>query len=313
MPAVRDLRSSYEKVGGLYHFGRMVDKIRLQLAGKLPADYRKMYGDQGDATAFDGRCCRFLGIMHTALAGQVEQGLNDAALFAWAWENGIRPEAWEIEAWNAFLSKRGWRDAVSGPLRDDAVKQGFDPARAATFFDLNELDEERPLRFAPEPPLARGPFPGFHPTLLPLRSPYETVGGLVHFGRMLDKIRLHAQGKLPSDWVAAQGAGPGGYDALTCRFLRVDYDALAVEARRGAPDEAVLEWVLARGRKPSEEKLLVWNAFLSKRNWRDEQTSRLHYRLQREGLPATAVRTMFDFLDLDEGRPPRFQNDAESA
>jgi hypothetical protein len=30
----------------------------------------------------------------------------------------------------------------------------------------------------------------------PLRSPPEKVGGLVHFGRMLDKIRLHARGEL---------------------------------------------------------------------------------------------------------------------
>jgi len=32
-----------------------------------------------------------------------------------------------------------------------------------------------------------------------LRSPSAKVGGLVYFGSMLDKIRLHAAGKLPSD------------------------------------------------------------------------------------------------------------------
>ena len=36
-----------------------------------------------------------------------------------------------------------------------------------------------------------------------LRSPYDTVGGIVQFGRMLDKIRLHAAGKLPAAWVEA--------------------------------------------------------------------------------------------------------------
>jgi len=30
-----------------------------------------------------------------------------------------------------------------------------------------------------------------------LRSPYVKVGRLVYFGRMLDKIRLHAAGRLP--------------------------------------------------------------------------------------------------------------------
>ncbi len=35
-----------------------------------------------------------------------------------------------------------------------------------------------------------------------LRSPYAKVGRLVFFGRMLDKIRLRAAGKLPVEYVA---------------------------------------------------------------------------------------------------------------
>jgi hypothetical protein len=31
------------------------------------------------------------------------------------------------------------------------------------------------------------------------RSPHEKVGGIVHFGRMLDKIRLKAAGELHPD------------------------------------------------------------------------------------------------------------------
>ena len=34
----------------------------------------------------------------------------------------------------------------------------------------------------------------------PFRSPCERVGGLVHFGRMLDKIRLHLRGDLPAEY-----------------------------------------------------------------------------------------------------------------
>ena len=29
------------------------------------------------------------------------------------------------------------------------------------------------------------------------RSPYDMVGGVIYFARMLDKIRLHASGLLP--------------------------------------------------------------------------------------------------------------------
>ncbi len=40
MPPVPGLRSCYARVGRLVYFGRMLDKIRLHAAGRLPADYR---------------------------------------------------------------------------------------------------------------------------------------------------------------------------------------------------------------------------------------------------------------------------------
>ena len=40
---------------------------------------------------------------------------------------------------------------------------------------------------------------------------------------------------------------------------------------------------------------------------RDAYTPRLHFRLQEAGMPAGSALTMFDFIDLDEGRPPRFR------
>ena len=38
-----------------------------------------------------------------------------------------------------------------------------------------------------------------------LRSAYETIGSVVYFGRMLDKIRLHAVGALPFEYQALLG------------------------------------------------------------------------------------------------------------
>ena len=43
------------------------------------------------------------------------------------------------------------------------------------------------------------------PAIPGLRSPYAKIGRLVYFGRMLDKIRLHAAGQLPPDYVANLG------------------------------------------------------------------------------------------------------------
>lgn len=143
-----------------------------------------------------------------------------------------------------------------------------------------------------------------HPTIIHgLRSPYEKTGGIVYFGRMLDKIRLHAKGMLPPDWVEAKGAShPTTFDARCCRFLGIDYDSLERETLKGNSDEDLLTWAFTHGRRPSDEEIEVWNAFMTKRGWRDAGTARLNERLAEIGLTPGTVATMFEFIDLDEGR-----------
>lgn len=143
-----------------------------------------------------------------------------------------------------------------------------------------------------------------YPTIIPgLRSPFDQVGGLVYFGRMLDKIRLYAAGKLPEGWQPARGtAMTGSFDARCCRFLHIDYVDLEAETLKGRTDQEMLEWAFANGRKPTEEEIEVWNAFMTKRGWRDAGTQRLNERLAEIGLPPGTVQTMFEFIDLDEGR-----------
>lgn len=144
-----------------------------------------------------------------------------------------------------------------------------------------------------------------YPTRIPgLRSPSEQVNGLVYFGRMLDKIRLHASGKLPEGWQAARGTKmTGSFDARCCRFLKIDYAALEAETLNGdKSDEELLEWAFQHGRRPGAEEIEIWNAFMTKRGWRDAATQRLNERLAEIGLPPGTVQTMFEFIDLDEGR-----------
>jgi gluconokinase len=144
-----------------------------------------------------------------------------------------------------------------------------------------------------------------NPTVIPgLRSPYDPTGGIVYFGRMLDKIRLHAQGLLPEEWTKVLGfAYSTSFDARCCRFLAIDYDALREQVLMGGTDDEILEWAFTHGRRPSEEEIEIWNAFMTKRGWRDAGTAVVHKRLAEIGLPPDAVSTMFDFIDLDEGRP----------
>jgi gluconokinase len=145
-----------------------------------------------------------------------------------------------------------------------------------------------------------------YPTLIPgLRSPSDQVNGLVYFGRMLDKIRLHHAGKLPEDWEAARGTKmKTSFDARCCRFLHIDYAALEAETLKGGGDEELLAWAHTHGRRPTDEEIEVWNAFMTKRGWRDAGTQRLHERLAEIGLEPGVVQTMFEFIDLDEGRRP---------
>lgn len=143
-----------------------------------------------------------------------------------------------------------------------------------------------------------------YPTLIPgLRGPSLQIAGIVYFGRMLDKIRLFAEGKLPEGWQAERGAVRGSFDWRCCEFLKVDYAALEAETLKGGrSDEELLAWAFANGRQPDEQEIEVWNAFMTKRGWRDAGTPFVTERLAEIGLPHDAVLTMFEFIDLDEGR-----------
>src|SRR6478609_6843047 len=96
-----------------------------------------------------------------------------------------------------------------------------------------------------------------YPTIIPgLRSPFDQVNGLVYFGRMLDKMRLAAAGKLPEGWEAARGQKLKlSFDGRCCAFLHIDYAALEKETLKGGSDEQLLAWAYANGRKPSEEEI----------------------------------------------------------
>jgi Domain of unknown function (DUF5069) len=304
MMQIHGLRSPYERVEGLVYFGRMIDKMRLRAAGMLPAEYQPLLGS-ANPRSFDGRCCRFLQIDYAALAVQAIQGGTDEALFQWACAHGRKPSDTEAEIWNAFMQKRGWRDESSGRLREQTRELGRTDRFVSTFFDYFDADEKRPPRFPADPPppgdLVRGTarIPG-------LRTPWDKLGGILYFGRMLDKIRLFHQGGLPPAWAETKGSVTG-FDGACCRLLQIDYGVLEMETMKSRKDDQMLEWAFAHGRKPSDEEIEIWNDYVSKRGWRDQFASRLSIRLQESDMPLGSVLTMFDYIDLDEGRLPAFR------
>ena len=63
------------------------------------------------------------------------------------------------------------------------------------------------------------------PRVIGLRSPHAKVGRIIVFGRMLDKIRLHANGTLPAGYTSNLGGEkPVFFDGRCCRFLGVPYE-----------------------------------------------------------------------------------------
>jgi hypothetical protein len=136
-------------------------------------------------------------------------------------------------------------------------------------------------------------------------SDHVETKGLIYFARMLDKIRLKARGELPPDYFTGVDEDPTMFDARCTRFLDVNYDELVERTLKGGSDEEILEWCFERGRRPSDEEISIWNAFLMKRGWRDDASADLQAAKERSGLgDCDDIKTWVDLHDAEEGRKP---------
>lgn len=145
----------------------------------------------------------------------------------------------------------------------------------------------------------------FMPYVPGLRSCYAKVGRFIYFGRMLDKIRLHAAAKLPDDYLAQLGDTQFyTLDGRCCRFLGVPYAALQTRVLEGGTDEEILTWVHACGTARTDEECHMWNRFIAKLGWRDERSAVLPQRIQDSGLSGKPIETLIDHIEYDEGRDP---------
>ena len=135
---------------------------------------------------------------------------------------------------------------------------------------------------------------------LGVRSPYDKVGDLFYFGRMLDKIRTHTKGELPPEYQVNLGKG---FDKKCVTFLRVRYELVVDYVNYGLSDEAILESCFGMGCRPSEAEIYVWNEFMRKRGWNDELSETLESEKKKEAMVSRSeIQTMFQFIDADEGR-----------
>ncbi len=135
------------------------------------------------------------------------------------------------------------------------------------------------------------------------RSPQDTIGGLYHFARMVDKVWLNFSGDLPDDYKERLGKGMDGF---LCKFLGVEYSEIVTQVKAGKADEKILEWCFENGTPRSEFDRTLFNKFLEKLGWRDDDngiSKRLEDYKHDDGLAnRTDIITIFDLIEVNEGR-----------
>ena len=132
------------------------------------------------------------------------------------------------------------------------------------------------------------------------KSTQDETDGLRFFPRMLDKIRLNAEGKLDSDYHRNLGRGA---DARLTQFLHVDYDKLRARVLEGGANSEILEWCYAHGHRLDENDKVIWNGFISKLGWNDAASDYLAECKAKAGLSDREdIQTLGHLFDVEEGR-----------
>ena len=133
-------RSPRERVGGLYYFGRMLDKIRCHLRDELAEEYRPNFG-----VGLDGMLCGMLGVAHADLIERMRGGGSDEETLEWCYARGTRLNGVQVHIWNEFARKVGWNDRVAQFLSKVKAEDGTtaETADLSTAFDLIDYREGR--------------------------------------------------------------------------------------------------------------------------------------------------------------------------
>ena len=139
-----------------------------------------------------------------------------------------------------------------------------------------------------------------------LRSPRETLDGYVILPRLIDKVRLHARGKLPPAYVAQLLAPEPALDGRFLAFTGVDSGRLRAAILSSPDDAAVLSWVERYGQPRTDAEKTAWAEAIDAYRPDPERAAR-----RAQNYPTVAARfdvggmSVFDVIDLDEGRIDR--------
>ena len=138
-----------------------------------------------------------------------------------------------------------------------------------------------------------------------LRSPRERLGGYVILPRLIDKVRLHAQGLLPEPYVPFLLRPGLPLDGRFLAFTGLQPEALRQAVLSNDDDEAILAWVTATALLHTSQAIEAWSDGLV-RLQPDRALARLLGRLSPELAKQVEFtqHPLFDLIDMDERRRP---------
>lgn len=132
----RPPRSMRSRLGGFVLLPRILDKGRAKLAGKN--------GEYNYNSPTDQHLARFLGLDLEALLNELATGKADGEILEWVQAHAQTPrDPWEIEAWSAYMEKRG-PDSDAESLSGFAEYVGQHSKTREdikTWFDALDLDD----------------------------------------------------------------------------------------------------------------------------------------------------------------------------
>ena len=133
-------RSPREVMDGWAYLPRFIDKIRLHLAGKLPADYQENF-----TKGFDGYWLKSAGMTGEQMIEVVRGTVTDGEVTDWV-RTHIKKSPAEKAACNSYILNRGTEDdpelrARLKMRKEQAGLAGRDDIN--TFVDFIDADEKR--------------------------------------------------------------------------------------------------------------------------------------------------------------------------
>ena len=141
--------------------------------------------------------------------------------------------------------------------------------------------------------------------MIHLRSPRSSLGGFIILPRLIDKVRLQAQGRLPAEYAGNLLKAGSTLDGRFLTFAELEAEPLRQAILTSKADDEVLAWVERHGLPRSDEEKRRWaeevDTYRPTPEWAERRKQL--YRELAEKIDVTAI-SVLDLIDMDEGRIP---------